>query len=258
MQNDLFAFSDFFDVQLRATSDIKIGNREIEAGESILLFDNIQSASFSDDTQLVHARGGYKNPPRVTWETTKEIQLVFTQGVLSKTHLALMTNAAVVENQSVLVPMVEELETNEESAITLKHLPTNLFVYDEDGERLRDFVLTDKKLEFDNKPFMDLKVIYDYLYKDSTTIMTIGRHWLNGYLELRGKTRLKDDKTGLITTGIILIPKLKLMSDLSIRLGDSAQPVLGVFNAVAYPFGARGEERIMDFILLSEDIDSDL
>lgn len=258
MQNDLFAFSDFFDVQLRATTDMKLGDREIEKGEPILLFDKIQSASFSDNTQLVHARGGYKNPPRVFWETTKEVQLVFTQGVLSKTHLALMTNAAVIEDQEVLVPMVEELETDVNSAAVLKYSPSNLFIYNENGERLRDFTLVDKKLEFDNKPYMDIKVIYDYLYKDSTTIMTIGRQWFNGYLELRGKTRLKDDKTGLITTGIISIPKLKLMSDLSIRLGDSAQPVLGVFNTVAYPFGARGEERIMDFILLSEDIDSDL
>ena len=49
----------------------------------------------------------------------------------------------------------------------------------------------------------------------------------NGFLELEGKTRVKDDTSGLITTGIIKIPKLKLMSGLSIRLGAQANPVVG-------------------------------
>ncbi len=161
MQNDSFGFSDFFDVQLRATMDMKLGDREIEKGEPILLFDRIQSASFSDNTVVAHARGGYKNPSHITWETTKEVELIFTQGVLSKEHLAIMTNAAVINNQEVLVPMVEELETDLNSEITLKHSPQNLFVYDEDGNKLKNFTLTDKKLEFEEIPYKDLKVNYD-------------------------------------------------------------------------------------------------
>ena len=76
-------------------------------------------------------------------------------------------------------------------------------------------------------------------------------------MELRGKTRLKDDKTGQTITGIISIPKLKLMSDLSIRLGRDVPPVAGNFNTVAFPIGSKGNEKVMDFILLEDDIDSD-
>jgi hypothetical protein len=36
--------------------------------------------------------------------------------------------------------------------------------------------------------------------------------------------RVKDDVTGKVTTGIINIPKLRLMSDLSIRVGSDAIP----------------------------------
>lgn len=257
MQDDYFGFSDFFDVQLRAVSGMTIGDRIIEKGEPILIFDKIQSASFTDQTQLIHARGGYKNQPRITWETTKEVRLVFTQGILSKVHLALMTNAAVKENQQVLIPMIEELETDQNSVAVLKHIPTGLFIYDQDGEKLDDFTLTNKNIIFEKTPYKNIKVVYDYLYTSSNVIITIGQQWLNGYLELRGKTRLKDDETGQLTTGIISIPKLRLMSDLSMVLGDDASPVLGVFNTVAYPVGARGKERIIDFILLSDNIDSD-
>jgi hypothetical protein len=57
--------------------------------------------------------------------------------------------------------------------------------------------------------------------------MVVGRPLTNGYLSLSGKTRVKDEITGQVTTGIINIPKLKLMSDLSMRLGDNATPIMG-------------------------------
>jgi hypothetical protein len=47
----------------------------------------------------------------------------------------------------------------------------------------------------------------------------VGRRLIEGYLRLEGKTRLKDDNTGQVVTGLIVIPRLKLMSDLSMRLG---------------------------------------
>jgi hypothetical protein len=50
-------------------------------------------------------------------------------------------------------------------------------------------------------------------------VAEIGRRAFNGFLELEGKTRVKDDTSGQITTGIIKIPQLKLMSGLSIKLG---------------------------------------
>ena len=48
------------------------------------------------------------------------------------------------------------------------------------------------------------------------------------------------------------------MSDLSIRLGQDAAPVLGTFKAVGYPVGVKGNKKAMEIILLDDDIDSDL
>jgi hypothetical protein len=77
-------------------------------------------------------------------------------------------------------------------------------------------------------------------------------------LSLTGQTRIKDETTGQVQTGIIKIPKLKLMSDLSMRLGDNAGPIVGQLNAVAVPVGNRGQKVAMEVVFLNDDIDSDM
>jgi hypothetical protein len=88
--------------------------------------------------------------------------------------------------------------------------------------------------------------------------LVIGKQLTNGYFTLEGKTRVKDDITGQTKTGVLFIPKLKIMSDLSIRLGKNATPLVGELNAVACPVGSRGNSKIMEMIILNDDIDSDM
>ena len=85
----------------------------------------------------------------------------------------------------------------------------------------------------------------------------LGRHFLNGYFQLTMKTRLKDDMTGRTVTGVFFAPQVKLMSDFSIRLGSAASPAINRFAVRAFPTGSKGSEKVMDFILLDEDVDSD-
>jgi hypothetical protein len=99
---------------------------------------------------------------------------------------------------------------------------------------------------------------YQYEYYNGYTIMTIGRPLTNGFLSLTGKMRVKDDTTGKVVTGIIKIPKLRLMSDLSMRVGSDAIPQVGRLDAVAVPEGARGQSKVMEIIFLNDDIDADM
>ena len=69
---------------------------------------------------------------------------------------------------------------------------------------------------------------------------------------------MKEDITGKNRTGIIKIPKLKLMSDLSIILGSNANPVMANFRASCFPIGDKGNKTVMEMILLNDDIDSDI
>ena len=70
--------------------------------------------------------------------------------------------------------------------------------------------------------------------------------------------RVKDDITGKVKTGIIKIPKLRLMSDLSMRVGSDAIPQVGRLDAVAVPEGTRGQSKVMEIIFLNDDIDADM
>ena len=87
--------------------------------------------------------------------------------------------------------------------------------------------------------------------------MIIGQELVKGYLSLEARTRVKDDITGHTKTGIIKIPQLKLMSDLSMRLGENAPPQMGTFKAIGYPVGSRGDSKVMEILFLEDDIDSD-
>lgn len=260
MEKEFFGFKELFDVQLRATQEIIIGSRVIEKGEPIAVFQSIQYGNIEETKDYTAATGGHGNPPLITWESTREVRLYFTQGIFSKIHLALLGNSNLFPTKNIIVPMIEEGSTDEEGAIELKYPPlsNHIFIYDAEGNKIKNYTIIDKKIYLPEHLFKNIKIIYDFNYDNDATILEVGKHWLSGFMELRGKTRLKDDKTGQTITGIISIPKIKLMSDLSIRLGSSAPPVAGNFHTIAFPVGAKGNQRVMDFILLSDDVDSDL
>jgi hypothetical protein len=77
-------------------------------------------------------------------------------------------------------------------------------------------------------------------------------------LRLEGRTKIKDDVTGQTHTGIIVIPKLKLMSDLSMSLGEKANPVVGRIQAKIIPDDSRTNSRVIEMYFLNDDIDSDM
>jgi hypothetical protein len=153
----------------------------------------------------------------------------------------------------------ETVETNESGVAVVKYpIKPPVFVYDkESGKKITDFTYTENNITI-NQSYKEVIVDYYYSYDNGYSILSFGRMLTNGYLSLEGKTRVKDDITGQVTTGIIKIPKLKLMSDLSMRLGQDAVPVVGRLDAIAVPTGERGHKKVMELIFLNDDIDSDM
>ena len=82
---DDFGIKELYDVTLRATYNIEVGNRKIEPGEVVAAFDRIQIANFQEHKTFSAARGGNDARALVWWEDTREVALSFTQGVFSKT-----------------------------------------------------------------------------------------------------------------------------------------------------------------------------
>lgn len=256
----MFSFKDLEKVSIKATYNIEIGNKKFVPGETLAFFDKIQMAGLNEEKDLVVARGGFDNSPRVFWETTKEIKINFTQGVFSKQHFALFNNARLIEQIGVpvLISEYEEKETDESGIIILKHEPVDIFIYNKNnGEKITDYTLEGATLVLDT-PFLEVIVNYTFNYINSVFDYKIGQKLINGFVELEGRTRVKDDVSGQVVTGIIKIPKLKLLSELSVRLGDQASPVVGRFQAMGVPVGSRGNTYVSEFIILGDDIESDL
>lgn len=259
---DLFSFKELYDVYLKLTYPVEINGKTLEAGETIAKFDKIQISSLNQDKPKQVAEGGWDNRTLVIWEATKEMQFNFSQGVFSKTHFALLSNSRLIKlgaQRVVPVTVTEELESNEENKIELSNFPLGkIFIYRKDTREKLTEVSLDGKIITLNEPYLEVVVEYQYGYTGGGQVVQLGRRLIAGYLELEAKTRVKDDTTGQVVTGLIKIPKLKLMSDLSIRLGMQANPVVANFSAVGVPVGQRGTSHVSEFYFLNNDIDSDM
>ena len=261
MTNEL-NFKELYEVSLKSTLPIEVSGKKIEAGETIASFDRIQIANFQEIKSIASANGGWDNREHIFWETTKEIKINFSQGIFSKIQLALMTNAQLINNegeQIIPINKREEFESNEHGKVVIgRTLRKPVFVYDKaTGKKITGWTLTTDSILL-NEAYKSVIVDYWYDYDNGCQIMTVGRPLTQGYLSLTGKMRVKDDVTGKVKTGIIKIPKLRLMSDLSMRVGSDAIPQVGRLDAVAVPEGGRGQSKVMEIIFLNDDIDADM
>lgn len=260
--NNEFGMKELYSVFLKTTYPMRINGKNFEEGEIIAAFDKIQIANFQEIQKIAEASGGFDNRAHVIWKSTKEVDFVFSQGIFSKEQCALLSGANLIKTsaQTILTER-ERVKSDNEGKINLKYLPYEyFFIYDENGEKLSQsqFKRTGKEVLIIGDFYGDLICDYDFIYDAKISELIIGQELVKGYLSLEARTRVKDDITGHTRTGIIKIPQLKLMSDLSMRLGENAPPQMGSFKAIGCPIGSRGDTKVMEILFLEDDIDSDM
>lgn len=260
---DKYSLKELYDVYLKATYNLEIGGKKFTKGETIAKFDKITIAAIQAIRNVTNATGGYKNRVQVTWGDIKEVVFNFAQGTFSNTHFGLMTNSRILrvekeDTKAVRIPYEEKLESDETGQITLKHKPLDntLFIYDEKFNKILDYQIEEEKIK-NLEPYTNYVIRYDYCYTNGANIVVLGRELITGDLMLEGKTRLKEDETGRVVTGLVTVPRIKLMSDLSIRLGSEANPVVANFLMTGLPTGNRRNPEIFDLVVLNDDIDAD-
>lgn len=263
--NQEFGLKELYELTLKATYPIEMQGRIFEPGEVIARFDKIQIANFRELTNRISANGGYQNSTLIIWEDPKEIQLTFTQGIFSKQQFALLSNAKLLNKKTeepILIPEHFYGESDLDGKIQLKKQNvSSVFVYNaKTGERLVPASIDAAMGEVViSEPFVDVEIDFLYEYTNDYTTMQLGQKLIGGFLSLEGKTRVKDDITGKTRTALLRIPRLKLVSDLSMRLGREASPVVANFSAIGLPpIGARGDRKVMELLFLSDDIDADM
>ena len=273
---------ELYDVSLRLNAPLEIGNKKYDINESILNFKTAEIAQIDEAKKNVQARGGYHNNPLVNWEIDKEMSFAISNGVLSPISWSLLSNSKLKEPVIKSVQYNEELHVIEEGEycyVDLKYYPNScnqlmgiqpnpelepmpmgrrpelmlkplppsktkwIFVYDiETGKRIRDFEIYRNRIYF-KENIRRVEIDYTFNYEDKIRTIEVGNRLLNGFLRLTGKMSVKDEKSGEVTTAILEMPKIKLSSSLSMRLGKNyEQSSVSDFFFVGYPDESRRRE----------------
>lgn len=122
----------------------------------------------------------------------------------------------------------------------LKPLPPSktkwIFCYDEEtGRRIRDFSICGCRVYFP-KSYRGVTVNYTFDCEDNVKVLEVGNRLISGFLKLDGKMSVKDEKSGNVTTAILELPRIRISSSLSMKLGKGYnESVVGDFYFTAYP-----------------------
>ena len=291
MMDQYFGVKELYEVVLRAKVPMQFGSRFLEEGEPVLYFENITMSVLQQKTNAIMARGGWANLPRVIWEDRSEVQFVMQEGVMSSISLGVLLSANVttqLDNEGPLLINKREgpFEIQEDARIFLEHWPveyprrkTFIYEYERDvaqkkiyGKRIEGLddgfgverpcleLYQDKALE--EKADINKKYIVDYYYEygNEALIYTIQKERFNGLFTLEGKFYSKDENEGKNYTNLIYMPKVRVVSDINLRLGERADPTMSVFNIIALPetVSSNKQSLIMEITRLNEDIDGNI
>ena len=268
MDNNYLGIKELYDVSLRCDLPLTINGVEYAKNETILKFDRIQFAPLIEYKVRASSNGGYGNAELINWENTTSVDFTMSEGVISRTGFAILSNSQLDKNNnSVLINFSEKLEINEDGKVNLKYKPildnNTFFIYYEDTNKKveeQSYLINENEIIFTNEEDFYKNIIVDYVfeYTRKQSILSVGKRLLNGYFKIDGKFKAVDDQDGLIKTGIIEIPKVELMSDLTMRLGQDSNLYTYRFQFKGLPVGARGNQYVCRIILLDNEIDSDL
>lgn len=266
---------ELYDVTLRLNQPIKIGTRQFEINEAILSLKTAEIAQVNERIKDVTAHGGYHDNPLVNWQIDQETSFAITHGILSPTSWALLSNSQMKNPRIKSVNYSEDLKTIEDDVycyielkykpnahgdvigaqenpnfephemgrrqeLMLKPLPPSkekwIFCYNlETGCPIKDFEIYENKVFF-KKSYKEIMVDYTFDYEDKIKVIEVGNRLFEGFLRLDAKMSFKDEESGEVSTVLLELPKIKLSSSLSMRLGKNYDSsIVSDFQFTAYP-----------------------
>ena len=291
MIDQYFGHKQLYSVVLRAKTPMQFGERYIEAEEPVLYFDDIDMSVLSEQDRVVMAQGGWANMPRVVWDDRKEVTFSMTDGVMSSVGMSILLSANVAERQDgeiLYIPKREgPLELNNNHELYLQHWPvensikkTFIFDYERDavqrkvyGKRIEDKtdpfdnsqnipciqVFQDKKLSIPADISRKYVVDYYYKYEDEAFIYNVQKERFNSLFTLEAKFYSKDENEGMNYTNILYMPKVRVVSNINLRLGERADPTVSNFTIIGLPETVGDNKNlILQITRLGQDIDEDI
>lgn len=253
-------------VCIKTKNEVAFGQRLLEAGEPVLYFDNIQVSLLSENSNPIMARGGWRNEPRVIWEDRQELTFQFANGTVNTTSLNLLLGAEMLEKvDDNILPFNEVIELDSRGCGTLKFEPLMedrehknfFFTYALNNIQQRSFPkIEGRKLDF-GADFAYASVMCDYYfyYKKDIITYSMNRERFSNLYILEATFQMKDENEGLIRTGFLRMPKVRILSNINLRMGERADPMVSTFRIIAQPESKEGREDVVcEIQYLDEDI----
>ena len=100
---------------------------------------------------------------------------------------------------------------------------------------------------------------YYYQYEDEALIYSVKKDRFNNLFTLEAKFYSKDENEGQNYTNVLYMPKVRIVSNINLRLGERADPTVSTFNIIGLPETVGDQKNlIMEITRLNEDIDADI
>ena len=249
-------------VVLKAKEEMILGDKVFEPGEPVLYFKNVQIALLTEDTRVVAAQGGFLNQPRVVWEDRNNTIFQFSNGTLNPISLNLLLEANVLRREGTSVPHAQFIskdyvkvdEVQGIATFTLKYnidkdkkrfyytysydnLQKPLTVVSEESNKNGTIVVVKLPDSWNKIDEYDGGIMADYYFvpKKDPIIYSMDRERKSNLYTLEATFYLKDENDGLLHTGILEMPKVYIMSNINLRMGERADPTVGTFRIMAMP-----------------------
>ena len=298
MQDEYFGHKELYEVVLRAKVPMQFGNRYIESQEPVLYFNNVNMSLLTEQDRPVFARGGWGNMPRVVWDERSEVQFQMIEGVMSSVGMSILLGANVLarqEEKPLYIHMKEgPMECSMNNVVQLKHWPAGMpdhkaFIFDYARDAIQQkmygkfYISNSDQQKLSNEEITmddilprlaiykdkncleaaenDRKYVIDYYYKyeDEALSYLLEKERFNGLFTLEAKFYSQDENEGNRYTNILYMPKVRIVSNINLRLGERADPTVSTFNIIGMPETV-GEYKnlIVDITRLGQDIDADI
>ena len=278
MQDAYFGTKELYEVVLKANTPMNFGSRRVEVEEPILYFEKVNMAQLNEQSKPIMARGGWGNMPHVIWEDRSEMTFTLSEGVMSSIGMGILMSADMVKhedakNGNLYIPKREGPFYLDDLTMSYKLNRTpaqdkKIFLFEYEREvpqkkidmKAEGLVIDKDILRYKNGD-INKQYLIDYYFKygEEALVYYIEKERFNGTFSLEAKFYTKDENDGINTTNIMFMPKVRVVSDINLRLGERADPTVSVFNVIAMPEKTEeSREMIMKIVRLGEDIDADI
>lgn len=261
-----FNIKEMYEACLKTTKTMKIGNREFEKGEPFLYFKNLKlESSISSLFNPVIQSGGKNNVPLVLWQDHSEkIAIQVSEGTLDKISFQALTGAGVIGTLGdTLVFKNESLFTNSSGKVTLSQKPCQkqpIFVFKLNGagglEKLTDWTLEEKTIQTQENS-ADVFISYYYVESTSAIDYVLGyKNLNNSFFNFEGKMYYQEESKGENKTCLVKAPRVQILSNMLLKAGAKANPIVANFTLVAFPI-EKQKGKTLTLRYLDRDIDGD-